>query len=95
MARDTSGKPISNNLNLIVKFSIYSQGGSGGTPLYTETNNGVPTNRYGLFTLRIGSVDTLSFDAINWASGNKFLEVSITDGGTVVTMPRTQMMSVP
>jgi hypothetical protein len=94
IARDTTGKAISSNISLTITFSIYSQF-SGGTLLFSESHNSVHTNRYGLFTLIIGSVDSLGFEAINWSTGTKFLEVQVYDGTTTVTMPRTQMMSVP
>jgi len=99
IARDTSGNPISNSVNLKVKFSIYSQI-SGTSPLFAEIHPSVNTNRYGLFTLVIGNgvlISPGSFSAIDWGNGNKFLEVAIdTVGGSNYTVIlRTQMVSVP
>ena len=95
IARDTMGKPISNVANLKVKFSIYDHL-VGGTLLFSEIHPIVSTNRYGLFTRIIGSMDTAAFSIIPWAVGNKFLEVAIDSGNSgYVTMPRTQMVSVP
>lgn len=96
VARDTTGRVMSNVTNLSVRFSIYSQL-SGGAPLFTETHTAVSTNRYGLFTLIVGSIDTIGFPAIPWAVGNKYLEIAVDSGGNgFVTMPnRTQLMSVP
>ncbi len=96
VARDTTGKPISNISNLVVKFSIWSD--TLRTNLvFTEIHSPVKTNRYGLFTLVIGSVETDSFQNIVWAIGDKFLEVEIaTIGGSDYTpMGLTQLMSVP
>lgn len=96
VARDTAGQAISNNINLKVKFTIWNAI-TGGAIVFTETHNPVSTNRYGLFTLIIGKVNTSGFSSINWATGNVFLEVEIdTVGGTNYTsMGRTQMVSVP
>lgn len=95
IARDTTGNPMGYCNNLKVKFSIWDTIIAGNL-LFDETHDSVNTNRYGLFTLIIGSADTAGFDTINWAVGSKFLEVSIDSGGTgFVTMPRTQMVSVP
>ncbi len=96
VARDTSGKPISNSINLSVRFTIWDSI-SGGTTLFTEIHNSVNTNRYGLFTLVIGSISSASFTSIPWASGNKYLEVEVdtVGGSNYLSMGRIQMMSVP
>ncbi len=96
VARDTSGRAISNNTNLKVKFTIWDAI-TGGAIVFTETHTPVSTNRYGLFTLVIGKVNTSGFSSINWATGNVFLEVEIdTIGGSnYASMGRTQMVSVP
>lgn len=96
VARDTSGRAISNSINLKVKFTIWDAI-TGGSNLFTETHTPVNTNRYGLFSLVIGKINTSGFPLINWAAGNVFLEVEIdTVGGSNYTsMGRTQMVSVP
>ena len=96
VARDTSGNPISSSLNLVVKFTILSDT-STGTIIFTEIHSPVNTNRYGLFTLVIGSIETTDFQNLNWAAGDKFLQVEIaTVGGSSYTsMGKTLMMSVP
>ncbi|MDO9185141.1 MAG: hypothetical protein Q7W13_03945 [Bacteroidia bacterium] len=96
VARDTSGKPISNSVNLSVRFTIWDSI-TGGATLFTEIHNFVNTNRYGLFTLVIGSVSTASFTSIPWATGNKYLEIEIdtVGGSNYLSMGRIQMMSVP
>ena len=96
IARDTSGKVMSNAANLSVKFTIWDSI-TGGNSIFTETHTTVSTNRFGLFTLIIGSANNSGFTSILWATGNKFLEIAVDSGGTgFVTMPdRTQMMSVP
>jgi hypothetical protein len=96
IARDTAGHAINNSLNLKIKFTIWDAL-SGGSIVFSETHTPVNTNRYGLFALQIGKVNTSGFSSINWATGNVFLEVEIdTLGGNNYTaMGRTQMVSVP
>ena len=96
IARDSAGNAINNCVNLNVKFSIWDSI-SGGSSVFTEMHYPISTNRYGLFTLIIGSNNTSLFSAINWANGNKFLEVGVDTGGTsnFTSMGRTQMVSVP
>lgn len=97
VARDNSGKPISNS-NLKIRFSIRDITATG-TIVFQEIHNG-STNVYGLFTLIIGNgllVSTDSFSAINWENGNKYLEVEVDtlSGNNYISMGTTQMMSVP
>lgn len=96
VARDTSGKAISNSINLSVKFTIWDSI-TGGTIVFTEIHNPVNTNRFGLFTLIIGNVNTSGFSSIPWATGNKYLEVEVdtVGGSNYISMGRIQMMSVP
>jgi hypothetical protein len=95
IARDTTGKAMSNT-NVVVKFTIWDAA-TGGNMLFTETQPPVNTNKYGLFTRVIGSVQNSSFQNIPWEAGDKYLEVelSTTGGSTYISMGRTQMMSVP
>ena len=97
VARNNSGKPIS-NANLKIQFSIRDLSPTG-TIIFQEIHNG-STNVYGLFTLVIGNgilVSNDSFSAINWGSGNKYLEVEIDTitGTNYISMGTTQMTSVP
>lgn len=96
IARDITGKAISSSVNLKVKFTIWDSITSGSI-LFTEVHSGVNTNIYGLFTLKIGNINTTDFPAIPWANGNKFLEVEIdtVGGNNFLSMGRNQMMSVP
>ncbi len=96
LARDTNGMVLSNTINLKVKFTIWNAI-TGGAIVFTETHTPVSTNRYGLFTLVIGKINTSGFSSMNWATGNAFLEVEIdTIGGSnYASMGRTQMVSVP
>lgn len=90
VARNAAGTPLG-NAAISVRFDIHD-GGTVGPVVYAETH-GATTNNFGLFTLVIGSGSIVSgnFSTINWASGNKFLEVSI-NGTSIGNM---QFMSVP
>ncbi len=92
VARDVLGKPFSNKI-LKVEFSIYNNSAGVGTPLFLETHTSVPTNKYGLFTIEIGSITPLT---ISW-SGDRYLKIGIdTVGGAgLIYMPVNQMLSVP
>jgi hypothetical protein len=92
VARNTAGGAIISS-PLTVKFDIYNAA-TGGTLEFSETQS-LTTNTYGLFTAVIGSVNPAGFTAINWGSSSKFLEVSVDDGSGMVSMGRSQMMSVP
>ncbi len=97
VARDTMGKPMANYNNLAVKFTIFDSVSGAPTIAFTEIHNSVTTNRYGLFTLIIGSVQTASFQGITWNAGKKYLqvEISTTGGSNYVSMGKVQLMSVP
>jgi len=98
IARDSSGNTINNIINLSVKFIIWDSIIAGNS-VYAETHSPVSTNRFGLFTLVIGSGAPVSnlFSSIAWHNGNKYLEVLIDTVGSInpVSMGRAQMMSVP
>lgn len=94
VARNASGSLLSNQ-NIGIKLDLH-QGSAGGAVVFSETHNKT-TNAFGLFTLGIGSANTVAFTAINWANGPYFLEVSMDPaGGTAYTSVGTQQfMSVP
>jgi hypothetical protein len=96
VARDNSGNLIANH-NIALRFSILD-GSNVGPTVYQETQT-VTTNSLGLFNLSIGQGTIVSgtFNAINWASGAKFIKVELdTSGGnTFALMGITQLMSVP
>lgn len=97
IARNNSGVAIS-NAPLNVRFTIHDVTATG-VIVYQETHASVTTNAYGLFTIVIGAgtPNVGTFPAINWALGNKFLQVEIDDlgGAGYISMGTTQMMSVP
>src|SRR3954467_1628029 len=79
IARDNTGS-VYQNAALTVRFDIHT-GTATGSVVYSEDHS-LTTNGFGLFTAVIGNgtVNSGTFPGINWASGAKFLEVSV--GGT-------------
>lgn len=63
-----------NNTSIDVEISILSD--TTMSPVFIETHN-VTTNSYGLFSLQIGSINTLDFEDIEWGDENFYLGVSI------------------
>jgi hypothetical protein len=63
-----------NNTSIDVEISILSD--TTISPVFIETHN-VTTNSYGLFSLQIGSINTLDFEDIEWGDENFYLGVSI------------------
>ena len=93
IARDLSGNTLPNQA-IGVKFDIRN-GSATGPVIFTEIHNSITTNAFGLFNLVIGSQNPSSFQTINWASGNKFIETSIDAGTGFNSISTTQLMSVP
>ncbi len=95
VARNSSGAVLP-DAAMLVRFTIH-QGSATGTAEYQE-HQSVTTNTFGLFTAVIGtgSADIGSFNTINWANGNKFLQVEIdVTGSGYIDMGTSQLMSVP
>jgi hypothetical protein len=71
-----------------------------GATVYSETRQAT-TNNFGLFNVVIGSIGTLSqsgsMAAINWSTGNKYLQVEIDPQGGInyITLGTSQFQSVP
>jgi hypothetical protein len=98
VARNAVGNALSaKNINLRITVR---DGSATGTPVYTETR-GVVTNTYGLFSVQIGSPGfssaTGTVAGVNWAAGNKFLQVEmdVNGGSSFVAMGTSQLASVP
>lgn len=90
VVRDAGGDILQNS-NISVEFNVI-EGSTAGPTVYTETHS-VTTNNFGNMVAIIGQgTATLgTFNGIDWANGDHFLNVVIdgTDMGT------TQFMSVP
>ncbi len=98
VARTSAGKILA-KVHLKVQFFIRDSTVNG--PVIFKEQHTDSTNRYGLFTLKIGMGTIISgslpFSQINWSVGDKFLEVKIdtVGGSNYVSIGTTQMMSVP
>ncbi len=96
IARDASGQALDHQ-SIHIKIAMLDSA-VGGTSLYEETHERT-TDAFGLFTLVIGQGNPLtgSFDAINWGSGAKFLQVAIDPegGNNFIDMGTTQLLAVP
>lgn len=91
IARDFNGMPITGQ-NVSIDFLIYDQI-TGGNIIYSESTTKITDAVSGIFNHVIGSgIPSIgTFSSINWAVGQKFLEVKM--NGTI--LGRQQMMSVP
>jgi hypothetical protein len=96
VARDTAGNLIINQ-SISLRFSIHDST-AGGTVVYQETQSKT-TNALGLFVANIGEgiIVNGTFSAINWANGNKFIQVEMDATGSTnyTDMGTQQMLSVP
>lgn len=98
-ARDSRGRILSNT-TLNVKAAIIQGSPTSDVEVWDENYN-LTTDKYGLFTIIIGDVedgeilDNGPFSGINWANGPYFLKVEIQYDNTWITMPVTQLLSVP
>ena len=92
VARSSAGNLIANQ-TIAVRFTIHD-GTAAGPAVFQELQHAT-TNEFGLFTINIGSISSLS--AVSWGSGAKFMQVEIdTANGTAFTdMGTQQMLSVP
>ena len=88
---DGAGNIVSNQL-VVVQFAVLD----GGTSVYQE-NHTPTTNDNGLIILNIGEGTPLSgtFDAIDWSSGNHFLNVQVNTGGGLQDLGTTAFKTVP
>lgn len=96
IARNAAGAVVPNQL-VGLRFTIRETTATG-TVVYSETQTDT-TNQFGLFTTAIGSGTPLTgtFAAIDWSSGDKFLQVEIdaAGGSSYTDMGTSQLLSVP
>ncbi|MDH4474334.1 MAG: tail fiber domain-containing protein [Fluviicola sp.] len=92
-----AGNTILTNQAVGIRMTI-QQGAIGGASVYSETF-AVTTNAYGLVNLEIGTGTVLSgsFAAIDWSTGQYFIEtaIDVAGGNAYVVMGTSQLMSVP
>jgi uncharacterized protein (TIGR02145 family) len=90
VARDASGQAL-NSATINARFTIHD-GTATGSAVWQEVQS-VTTSSLGLFTAQLGS--SVPLTGLNWASGNKFMQVEIDLGQGFVDMGTQQMLSVP
>ncbi len=94
--RNASGLPLLNS-SIAVRISIHDGSPSGGI-VYSERDTAT-TNAVGIFTTKVGAGNVISgtFSAINWAVGDKYMQVELdaTGGSSYTDMGTTQLLSVP
>ena len=97
VARSISGAELINQ-SIGARFTVRDISTTG-IILYQETANSLITNQFGLFSHAIGGGTTVAgvFSSINWATGDKYLQVEIDPtGGTSYTINGTsQLLSTP
>ena len=90
VARDVAGQAL-NNATINARFTIHD-GSATGAVVWQELQT-VTTTSLGLFTVQLGSIVALT--AVNWANGDKFMQVEIDLGQGFVDIGTQQMLSVP
>ena len=93
IVRTSIGQPVVSGAHVTLRFTIHDISGTG-NPVFTETQTDT-TNRFGLVSVKIGSVNNLS--VVNWSNGAKYLQVELdpTGGNNFNDMGTSQLLSVP
>jgi hypothetical protein len=92
IARNASGGVLANT-TIDVQLQI-RQGSASGSSVFSETHPNVTTNSFGLFTLQIGSVSSLT--SVNWGTNTFYLDVLVDAGsGFNQAGPPQELISTP
>ena len=89
IAREIDGQIIKNRSNLSVSFSIHL-GHATGPEIFRETHT-ASTNQFGLFSLEIGAIESLTFANIDWGQDRYFLSIEV-DGSLLGSQ---ELLAVP
>ena len=93
VVRATDGSPLVDQ-DIALRITLH-EGSPTGPAAFIETHT-TATNQFGLFTIRIGSVNPSSFSTIQWSDHTFFQETEVdTAGVSLVSMGTTQLLSVP
>jgi uncharacterized protein (TIGR02145 family) len=90
IARDASGQPLA-SATINARFTIHDLTATGAV-VWQELQT-VSTSVLGLFTAQLGG--SIPLTGVNWANGNKFMQVEIDLGNGFIDMGTQQMLSVP
>ena len=85
------GNTVLDNITLDARFEIL-QGSPTGEMVWSETQTGITTNDYGLFSIYVGSEIEIS---INWNEGPYFLKVEVDMGNGFQEFGNSELLSVP
>ena len=97
VARNADGTLIKNQA---IALEISIRDGSATSPKVFDEIDTATTNQFGLFTVAIGSgqLQFGSFATINWATGNKYVQVALDPTGTAssfINMGVSELLAVP
>jgi hypothetical protein len=89
--RDATFAPLGNQFGT-AQVSILNSG----TETYRESHT-ISTDAVGVFNLVVGRGTPIvgNFGTLDWGSGNRFLQVSVTVGGTTYNFAQTELQAVP
>lgn len=97
VARDNSGNILANR-RVSFKISILS-GSASGAVAYSETQDGLSTNTFGLVEMEIGNgtPETGVFSSVNWGTNSYFVRVEMdpAGGSAYQVLSTSQLLSVP
>jgi uncharacterized protein (TIGR02145 family) len=88
--RDAAGNVMANQ-NVALRFTIHMDSANG--PAEWQETQSTSTSSLGLVNVQLGSVNPLN--EINWAAGNKFLQVELINGSNFTDLGTQAMLSVP
>lgn len=90
IARNAAGEPLASSA-LNARFTMHD-GAASGTVVWQELQT-VSTSALGLFSAQLGS--NVPLTSVNWANGDKFMQVEIDLGNGFVDIGTQQLLSVP
>src|ERR1035441_4078698 len=98
IARDVNGNPLPNNTHICLQLTIRIFFSAG--PIVYQENDTATTNRFGLFTIKVGmgTVIQFTFNSINWSTGNQYMQVAMDLTGNCtgfVDMGASELLTVP
>ncbi|MFN0214408.1 MAG: hypothetical protein ACKVT2_09155 [Saprospiraceae bacterium] len=89
--RDAGFAPLGNQFGTAQVIIL-----NGGAEIYRENHN-ISTDAVGLFNLVIGRGTPIvgNFGTLDWGSGNRFVQVSVTISGTTYNFAQSELQAVP
>ena len=93
VVRNNAGQPVASGTPVSLRFTIHDAS-STGTVAFQEIQNDT-ANQFGLVTVQIGSVTSLT--TVDWGLNSKYLQVelALNNSGNYTDMGTSQLLSVP